>query len=492
MKEIRSIFIKNEIKKLLQHGRSHFILLGVVFSLLIIALNQSIFGLRELNEKYNNPFANYIQVATPKNTDMDRETLAKSLIQKFSSQPLKGRLGISRINELNYEFMAFCNPAIDKVKTYKGRTYAKDDPLYQELVKKSGDNIIATNKMEEDDISNQYGVILTENMVLDLGYDPSTITAVPLKMEGKEFVLIPVIIVVKYLPQYSDFMITEDFSYINNQSIEQTNFADLGSSNFYSVASFNDTSKIIKSVQNILKDIKGSKCNLVDIDKQNKVSVCEFQLNEYVSAEDKEDLTIQLNTGKNKDKFYNYYTLHYVNTESSERFAPDYLEFQFASLDSIKAFQEVCMQNNLDPDMQIIKSRHLFAEVGSISRIVSGGFILFSILMLFIFTNSFISRHIEEIRPNLGTLLAYGMPGRMIVNNYLSVIFIIYLAAFAIGLILAFLLDLVLYFTLHVPIIYNYRIILLVFIGILITLIYSRSIIFRIFNKTPGDLIYKR
>jgi len=493
MKEIRSIFIKNEIKKLFQHGRSHFILLGIVFSLLIIALNQSIFGLKALNEKYNNPFANYIQVATPKNTDLDRENLAKTLIQKFSAEPLKGKLGISRINELSYEFMPFCNPAIDKVKTYKGRTYSKDDPLYQELVKASGDNIITTNKIEEDDITGQYGVIITENMVLDLGYDPRSIKTVPLKLGGKEFVLVPVIVVVKYLPQFSDFMITEDFSYINNQSIEQTNFVDLGSSNFYSIASFNDTSKVLEDARKVLKkDFKDVQCKLIDIDQLNKVSVCEFQLNEYLSAEDKEDMTASLNTGNNKDKLYNFYTLHYVNTENAEKFAPDYLEFQFASLDSIKAFQEVCMQNSLDPDMQIIKSRHLFAEVGSISRIVSGGFILFSILMLFIFTNSFISRHIEEIKPNLGTLLAYGMSGKMIVNNYLIVIFIIYFAAFVIGLVLALFFGLILYFTFSVPIIYNYRVVLLVFIGILITLIYSRSIIFRIFNNTPGDLIYKR
>lgn len=236
-------------------------------------------------------------------------------------------------------------------------------------------------------------------MVLDLGYDPRSIKTVPLKLGGKEFVLVPVIVVVKYLPQFSDFMITEDFSYINNQSIEQTNFVDLGSSNFYSIASFNDTSKVLEDARKVLKkDFKDVQCKLIDIDQLNKVSVCEFQLNEYLSAEDKEDMTAGLNAGNKKDKFYNFYTLHYVNTENAEKFAPDYLEFQFASLDSIKAFQEVCMQNSLDPDMQIIKSRHLFAEVGSISRIVSGGFILFSILMLFIFTNSFISRHIEEIK----------------------------------------------------------------------------------------------
>ena len=283
MKEIRSIFIKNEIKKLFQHGRSHFILLGIVFSLLIIALNQSIFGLKALNEKYNNQFANYIQVATPKNTDLDRETLAKTLIQKFSAEPLKGKLGISRINELSYEFMPFCNPAIDKVKTYKGRTYSKDDPLYQELVKASGDNIITTNKIEEDDITGQYGVIITENMVLDLGYDPRSIKTVPLKLGGKEFVLVPVIVVVKYLPQFSDFMITEDFSFINNQSIEQTNFVDLGSSNFYSIASFNDTSKVLEDARKVLKkDFKDVQCKLIDIDQLNKVSVCEFQLNEYL------------------------------------------------------------------------------------------------------------------------------------------------------------------------------------------------------------------
>ena len=61
MKAIRNIFVKNEIAKMVRHSKNQFILLCLVFALLIIALNQSIFGLQKINQKYNNPFANYIQ-----------------------------------------------------------------------------------------------------------------------------------------------------------------------------------------------------------------------------------------------------------------------------------------------------------------------------------------------------------------------------------------------------------------------------------------------
>jgi len=61
MKDIINIFTKNEIKKVWKNSRSQIILLCLMFGLLILALNQSIFGLAQINEKYTNPFVNYIQ-----------------------------------------------------------------------------------------------------------------------------------------------------------------------------------------------------------------------------------------------------------------------------------------------------------------------------------------------------------------------------------------------------------------------------------------------
>lgn len=96
-------------------------------------------------------------------------------------------------------------------------------------------------------------------MVIDLGYDPYTVRMIPMKLEAKEFVLIPVHTVVKNLPQYSDFMVSDDFSYINNQSIDKTNFANLGGSNRYTLISMSDTASIIKRAHQILKNIDEEK-----------------------------------------------------------------------------------------------------------------------------------------------------------------------------------------------------------------------------------------
>jgi len=493
MKAIRNIFVKNEIAKMVRHSKNQFILLCLVFALLIIALNQSIFGLQKINQKYNNPFANYIQVATPKNVDQDREAMVKSIVQKFSSEPLKSRLKIEKVNELHYEFIAFSNPKTGMAKTYKGRTFTEGDQLYKELTGSASENIIQSLKLEKNDVNKQYGIIVTESMVIDLGYDPYTVKMIPMKLEAKEFVLIPVHTVVKNLPQYSDFMVSDDFSYINNQSIDKTNFATLGGSNRYTLMSMLDTAGIIKRAHQILKNIEEEKCTILQIDKNNKLYSCEFTLSDYWSYTDKMDRTSEINNKQvGRDLLFNKYTLDYVETESVKTFTPDYLEFKFASLDSVQVFQQACLQNNLEPDMQIIKSRHLFAEVGAISKILAAGFILFSLLMLFIFTNSFISRHIEEIKPNLGTLLAYGMPGSLIVNNYLTVIFIVYSAAFLVGLVLSLIVSYLLHLIFQVPFIFNYQIPAMLCVAIFITLLYSRSVIIKIFTKTPGDLIYKR
>ncbi|MBK7603100.1 MAG: hypothetical protein IPI15_05865 [Saprospiraceae bacterium] len=99
--------------------------------------------------KYNNPFANYIQVATPKNVDQDRVAMVKSIVQKFSSEPLKSRLKIEKVNELHYEFIAFSNPKTGMAKTYKGRTFTEGDQLYKELTGSASENIIQSLKLEK-------------------------------------------------------------------------------------------------------------------------------------------------------------------------------------------------------------------------------------------------------------------------------------------------------------------------------------------------------
>ncbi len=321
MKAIRNIFVKNEIAKMVRHSKNQFILLCLVFALLIIALNQSIFGLQKINQKYNNPFANYIQVATPKNVDQDREAMVKSIVQKFSSEPLKSRLKIEKVNELHYEFIAFSNPKTGMAKTYKGRTFTEGDQLYKELTGSASENIIQSLKLEKTDVNKQYGIIVTESMVIDLGYDPYTVKMIPMKLEAKEFVLIPVHTVVKNLPQYSDFMVSDDFSYINNQSIDKTNFATLGSSNRYTLMSMLDTASIIKRAHQILKNIEEEKCTILQIDKSNKLYSCEFTLSDYWSFTDKMDRTTEINNKQvEKNLLYNKYTLDYVETESVKTF----------------------------------------------------------------------------------------------------------------------------------------------------------------------------
>ena len=289
-------------------------------------------------------------------------------------------------------------------------------------------------------------------------------------------------------------MITDDFSNINNQSIDRTGFVDLGGANKYTLMSFDDTLTLENLARKNLKNIESVAHKIINLDKTNQIGVTEYVLTDYLSAADKMELTRLMNAGEKRrdDRVYNFYNLSYVSMDASDEFVPDYLEFKFSCLDSVKVFQEVCLQNNLEPDMQIIKSRHLFAEVGSVSKVLAGGFILFSLLMLFIFTNSFISRHIEDIKPNLGTLLAYGMPGKLIINNYLSVILLVYFVAFLLGLVFALLLSWALYGVLGVPFIFKVEIILLLLLAVVITMVYSRKLIINIFSKTPGDLIYKR
>jgi len=421
MKDIINIFTKNEIKKVWKNSRSQIILLCLMFGLLILALNQSIFGLAQINEKYTNPFVNYIQVATPIFSE-DRDQTIKDIITTFNKSDIKSKLKIESLSEIHYDYITFTNPESGKVKTYKGRTFQVNDDLYNEIVKKE-ENIIIKRNLSDNNINKQYGIIVTEALVKELGYDPESIQFLPLKLEERNFVLLPINTVVKNLPQFSDFMISEDFSHINNESIDKTNFANFGPSNQTTILTFNDTLGLIKQAKSEIGKVQSSKCRPITIDKSNTAYACSFSTEDYKDLYEKADIIRDLNNKKNKESYrYSFYSLDYVDVDKSQKFAADYLEFKFASLDSIKVFQQYCLQNNLEPDMQIINSRQIFSEVGTISRVLAIGFILYSIFMLYIFTESFISKHISEIRPILGTLVAFGMSSAIIKKVYLRVI----------------------------------------------------------------------
>ena len=97
------------------------------------------------------------------------------------------------------------------------------------------------------------------------------------------------------------------------------------------------------------KDFKDVQCKLIDIDQLNKVSVCEFQLNEYLSAEDMEDMTASLNTGNNKDKLYNFlYAPLRKYGKCRKIFTGLSLNFSLQAWIVSRHFRKMCMQNS-DP-----------------------------------------------------------------------------------------------------------------------------------------------
>ncbi len=493
MKPVKDLFVRNELKKIFQHGISQVVLLTIVFALLIVALNQSIIGIKRIDEKYNNPFATYIQVSTRSlnNKARDRTTNIKKIIEDFGRDSIKKSFAIEKIGKVSEEYWPFINPWIGKLKKVKGRTYNVHDKLFTELTSSVGGNLIKLSNLKEDEINKIYSIVVTEGLVKDLGFDPNTIEKIPLKLSEDDFVLLPVKAVVKNMPQFADFMISNQFSYIWNLSLDQSNYANLGSSNKLQVLGIKDSAQLSQAIEAYLQGVEGIEYQAIVLDKDHIFTSNTFSLGDYPTETEKKD-TISKIKALTKERIFNQYNLTYVEVDSTEEFASDLLEFKFSSLDSIVPFQQYSTEAGLDPDMQLVKIRQLFAEVSSISNVLGFGFLLFSIMMLVIFTQSFISRHIDEIRPNLGTLMAYGMPGKVIISTYQKVIFIIYLFALVAGSLLAVVISVLLNKTFGMQILLGYQIFVVLIIAILITLYYSKLVISKIFKKSPGDLIYKR
>ena len=508
MKDLKSLFLRNEIKKLLKHNRNQLMVLCLVFTLLIIALNQSIFGLQNINERYSNPFVKYIQVNTPTRTDgvNSREEIVTGIVNDFSNETVKKRFQLNEVRELDFQWIYFMNPENGLIIQKKGRTYDKVDALYTEVTNPSSANLIhivpvdssileaVSSDGQDTATANQFGVIITENLCKELGYDPMTIRMIPMRVPEKNFVLLPVKAVVKSLPQFCDALITNEHSFALSNEIGETSWVSFAHGRMFSVISAGDSGTVRKLMEEV-QDLKGTKSTIkqLNIDGSSKLNRYDYELPTYAIDKAALSTIIERLNGKNNRIYPGFYLNYMDSSRNLERaFAADFLEFRFNNLDSIKSFQKTCLDKyKMEADMQIINISNLFGEVGKISTFLGFGFIIFSMLMLLIFTNSFISRHIEDIKPNLGTLLAYGMPFKLINDTYLQLIFVIYLFALSVGIVLSLILSFVM-ILFEINFTWDIRIILFLIVIILFTLWYSKSVIAKIFNSTPGDLIYKR
>lgn len=204
------------------------------------------------------------------------------------------------------------------------------------------------------------------------------------------------------------------------------------------------------------------------------------------------------------ERYYNY-RARFFPVSQYKSF--DNLSINFSGLSEVRDFAGLLASHEfaLKIDMAQIESKENYDFVSRLTRISSLILLLFSIYAISMFLANLLRMHIERIKMNLGTLMAFGISNKMMQNLYALIAFRFVSVAMSIGLLTAYIFGYLggvrilllvsqaglewnqLYFSL-----WNIWTLITILATWLFSLFAVRLALHKVLHYSPGDLVYDR
>lgn len=540
--EFTKLFYEKESIELLgYHSRlRNFWTVFIIMLVTFLAIGFANGSLIYLGNKMKDPFVKSMNVAV----QHDRQSDVDNLIEALNNDTVALKTyGINKASGFTLFPLEF-RKSNGKFTMLTGRTMNEDDPILQELLK--GSNVIAGEtggfRSSSDD-----GLIISEKMLQDLGLSPDT-KFIPVHFMESEDVFadipVPVRTVIKRLPGDLDdeisFLIT-GFLHANlvlpntetniPYSPNNTNSLDIYLDSQDSVVA----EKMVEIVKTYLNDhnskvsINGDKFKvrqprLLKYKVDSAAYLPGYSLNiafmgrkpAYGQISMFFDTLVQT-TNLNMLPVSMKYTVDLYTQEQvakAER-RLDRLTIHFDKLNHIQSFEDEYIKPKypyINLDMAKIESLKNYNYITKLTMGLSLILVILSVYSIASFLSNVFENHLNKIKMNIGTLMAFGTGGLKLIYRRLMMVYLFIPLTFSliiasllgylglIRLIMAGLirnLDKGLFFDLWsygdppatMPL---YITLGAVFFIVFVTLQRYKKIIHRLLQKTPGDLIFGR
>ena len=504
------IFKKQEFKVILGKKNSNFWILFAVFALTIGSLSFSRAGLNFLKQKMEDPFINWIDVRQQPDFDRFYEALDNpdyNYKEKFHYDALEQNVYI-----LEYVF----NKEDKKVRV-EGRTIEDDSKLFEKIL--SNDNVVVKRKkaMENDD----YGWVVTADLMSRLGYeneneyplflyfavateDEEAIEELGIKNYNTYLKTpIPIVAVVKQLPDLLDMLATPFFSQQNADDTKP-----------FITCNHPDYFNRIQIVVNAAKEEKvkaewKEKLANFDIEWENsedyEMAWGDAKIISAIVYEDYDryaEITQQCDEiiSNSKIPMYRYFEYEFG---AGRTLNPTYISIMFNDLSKVKEFQQFAKEEfAIRIDMAQIEAKENFHTFNTLAALLCAAIIAISIFFVVIFLYFLIQSHFQKISKNLGTIMAFGLDNRTIIKIYLYVFIKLIVVGLASAIMLLSLFQFVFWifncgYTLNSLVLPYLNMCDTLVISVALSVIALSAVVTcYIMNKklksTPGDLIYER
>jgi hypothetical protein len=512
-RDFNKIFYREESKELFGRNLLNFFYLALILLLTFLSIGFANGSLKYLKKKMDDPFIKWVNIDIP-------YTLANqipNLIEMISLDTLKNKFLYKNCDGYNQLTMYFFQKDSDAIKQFTGRTINIGNPILSNIL---SDKNLNTGHPWKDEFD--IGLIVTKQLLNNLGFidkNPSFII-MSYPILGKKYIKvpIPVVAVVSDLPGNNLFACTPYFYKkrnsryfpfdVSNESYQQDELmyfieGKKDEANLFSKYIFENLKK--DTLFSYFKDtlILPNNCAL------NKGYDIIFHFNEDLT--DTELIPVFDQKLKQEERIVHSGILRVYNYDLSgfenEFYSYDNLSVYFTSLDRIREFSSFLFElKNLKIDMSQIESKENYNFVSNLTIFISGFLVIFSVISIILFLSNVLKVHINKIKSNLGTFKAFGLSNTVIVRIYsiLSLRFLFYaiIVALTMSLIIGETGLFRLLFRISGTIIdENFKYFVLLsdiktYIALLAIILFSLIIlpwnIWKMLNKTPGDLIYKR
>ncbi|MFY0686041.1 MAG: hypothetical protein JXQ90_02695 [Cyclobacteriaceae bacterium] len=486
------LFQKGERLEIYGEKRFNFKVLILILTFTFCSIGGANLALSDLEDKMSDPFVNLLSVDIP----LRQQRLVEDLKSHLSQDSLKSKYNYANIT--NYvEFpVQFSGPTNEK--WVKGRSIDLNNPVLERLLE--DDNLVAGSgfKME-----NEIGLIISERMLDELGYEntPSHILMTFDEMD----VPIPIRAIVKELPELNYF-VASPFFYFQRTQLGGSAFRVIDNKRLSLFLPNSENAREFTTKLNSFfkttDEYKDWDAEILQrINSESFREGTEFTLDFFGfrprKSTDYDQLVNDLNGQLSDYEFIRYYDYEYNNFPSSFQIESDKIAINFTGLDQVRDFQEYLYDGfRIEMDIAKVRDKENFALVKLLTESISMLLIAFSIVSICFYLYNLLKSHLDKIRPNLGTFMAFGLDRSNLFVLYRGILMSFLIQATAISLVGSFVLLAVVsasigaldnYFAL-----FDWK--LLVTVVILIGsfyIIYKRTIQ-TILDKTPGDLIYDR
>ncbi|MFT4737382.1 MAG: hypothetical protein ACJAZM_002037 [Cyclobacteriaceae bacterium] len=487
------LFRKGEKVEIYGRGNFNFKVLIVILTFTFCAIGGANLALKDLETKMSDPFVNLLSVDIP--SSMVRQV--EELKQTLSQDSLKAKYNYASIT--NYvEFpVAFSGPG--RSKWVKGRSIELNNPILERLLDQ--DNLIMGEGFRNE---SELGLIISQRLLDELGYDEMP-THINMRFNNRD-VPIPIRALVRELPELNYFVASPFFFYQRTQQggsafdIIRNNKLSL----FYK-GDEEDSRQFQKRLEAFFKGHVVYKVWDVEVLKrrnsESHTEGAEFSLEFFgyrpEKSSDYDQLVADLAIAFENEPFVRYYDYDFNNFPSSFRIEPDKIAINFVSLDYVRSFQNYLYDAmQIEVDIAKVRDKENFAFVKFLTETISALLIIFSIVSICFYLYNLLKNHLQKIKPNLGTFLAFGLDTKILFSLYRELLLSFIVKA--IGLSLAISFGILLVFSLMTDTFDNYFALfdwkLLATVVILVGAFYMifKWTIEAILRKTPGDLIYDR